>query len=83
MAGFSSSDTVVLGVGVVIAGLYLFKDAIFAPSKSKSVPVPTSKSQANGSGNPRDFVAKMKETVSCPVYSLMRSVDEHPFAYEM
>ncbi|KLO17258.1 riboflavin synthase domain-like protein [Schizopora paradoxa] len=62
MAGFSSSDTVVLGVGVILAGLYLFKDAIFAPSKSKSVPVPTSKSQANGSGNPRDFVAKMKET---------------------
>ena len=58
----SSSDVVILGLGIVLAGLYLFKDSIF-PSKSSSVPVVPSKAIANGSGNPRDFVAKMKEAV--------------------
>ncbi|KAF6757575.1 cytochrome P450 oxidoreductase [Ephemerocybe angulata] len=56
----SSSDVVVLGLGVVLAGLYLFKDQLFAASKPKLAPVAT-KSSANGSGNPRDFIAKMKD----------------------
>lgn len=71
MAGFSFSDIVVLGLGVGIAA-YLFKDSIFPASSAKSVPVPSSKSAVgNGSGNPRDFVAKMKESVRLqPFYPL-------------
>jgi len=56
----SSSDVLILSLGVALAALYLFRDKIFAASKSKVVPVTTSKA-ANGSGNPRDFIAKMKE----------------------
>lgn len=56
----SSSDVVVLGLGIVLAGLYLFKDQLFSSSKPKIAPV-ASKSAANGSGNPRDFIAKMKD----------------------
>lgn len=63
MAVSSSSDFVVLGVGVILAALYLFKDSIFPSSKSKFAPSTTSKVVSNGSGNPRDFVAKMKEGV--------------------
>jgi len=44
---------------VVLAAAYLFRDQLFSGSKQSSVPVPTK--VANGSGNPRDFVAKMKE----------------------
>lgn len=62
MAG--SSDVVVLGLGVVLAALYLFKDSIFTASKSKTVPVAPTKGVANGGGNPRDFIAKMKDSVS-------------------
>ncbi|KAJ7729704.1 putative cytochrome P450 oxidoreductase [Mycena maculata] len=57
--GTSSSDVVILGLGVVLAGLYLFRDQLFAPSKPKVAPAPTK--AANGSGNPRDFITKMKE----------------------
>ncbi|OSD07138.1 cytochrome P450 oxidoreductase [Trametes coccinea BRFM310] len=60
MAIASSSDVLVLALGVVLAAAYLFRDQLFAASKPKTVPVATSRA-ANGSGNPRDFVAKMKE----------------------
>ncbi|KAF4562582.1 NADPH-cytochrome P450 reductase [Pleurotus pulmonarius] len=60
MASSSSSDVLVLAVGVALAAIYLFRDQLFAQAKPKSVPVPTSKA-SNGSGNPRDFIAKMKE----------------------
>lgn len=60
MAG--STDIIVLALGVVLAAAYLFRDQLFSGSKQSSVPVPTK--AANGSGNPRDFVAKMKEGVS-------------------
>ncbi|KDQ25324.1 hypothetical protein PLEOSDRAFT_1057641 [Pleurotus ostreatus PC15] len=60
MASTSSSDVLVLAVGVALAAIYLFRDQLFAQAKPKSVPVPTSKA-SNGSGNPRDFIAKMKE----------------------
>ncbi|KAL0960826.1 hypothetical protein HGRIS_005845 [Hohenbuehelia grisea] len=60
MASTSSSDFFILGLGVLLAALYLFRDQLFAASKPKSIPLPTAKS-ANGSGNPRDFIAKMKE----------------------
>ncbi|EFI27187.1 cytochrome P450 oxidoreductase [Coprinopsis cinerea okayama7 len=56
----SSSDAVIVGLGVVLAALYLFRDQLFATSKPKVVPVATK--AANGSGNPRDFIAKMKES---------------------
>lgn len=61
----SSSDVVILAVGVILAALYLFRDQLFAASKPKAALVATSKI-ANGSGNPRDFIAKMKEAVSAP-----------------
>lgn len=59
----SSSDVLVLGLGVVLAALYIFRDQLFAASKPKVAPVTNNKT-ANGSGNPRDFIAKMKENVS-------------------
>jgi hypothetical protein len=45
---------------VVLAAAYLFRDSIFSPSTPKAVSVAPSK-LANGHGNPRDFIAKMKE----------------------
>ncbi|KAJ7688228.1 putative cytochrome P450 oxidoreductase [Mycena olivaceomarginata] len=60
MTSTSSSDVVVLGLGVVLAGLYLFREQLFSgASKPKVVALPTK--VANGSGNPRDFITKMKE----------------------
>ncbi|KAJ7134349.1 hypothetical protein C8R44DRAFT_828906 [Mycena epipterygia] len=59
MAAGSSSDVAILGVGVVLAALYLFREQLFTPSKPKVAP-PTTRA-ANGSGNPRDFITKMKE----------------------
>ncbi|KAJ7288576.1 putative cytochrome P450 oxidoreductase [Mycena rebaudengoi] len=59
MASSSSSDVIILGLGVALAALYLFRDQLFAAAKPKAVPLPTK--VANGSGNPRDFIAKMKE----------------------
>jgi NADPH-ferrihemoprotein reductase len=59
----SSSDFFVLSIGVALAALYLFRDQLFSASKAKAIPIVASK-QANGSGNPRDFIAKMKEAVS-------------------
>ncbi|KAF8895295.1 putative cytochrome P450 oxidoreductase [Infundibulicybe gibba] len=60
MASNSSSDVVILALGVALAALYLFRDSLFAASKPKAAPITQSKA-ANGSGNPRDFIAKMKE----------------------
>ncbi len=59
----SSSDVLVLTLGVILAALYLFRDQLFAASTPKSVPLSSSKANAGG-GNPRDFIAKMKEGVS-------------------
>ncbi|OCH91889.1 cytochrome P450 oxidoreductase [Obba rivulosa] len=61
MAVTPSSDVLVLALGVILAAVYLFKDQLFAASKPKAVPVTASKA-SNGGGNPRDFVAKMKES---------------------
>lgn len=60
MASSSSSDVIILGLGVVLAGVYLFRDTLFAAAKPKAAPAVSAK-VANGSGNPRDFIAKMKE----------------------
>ncbi|KAI9568389.1 hypothetical protein HD554DRAFT_2205066 [Boletus coccyginus] len=59
MAISSSSDVAILTVGVVLAGVYLFRDQIFS-SKEKVVPAAPTKT-SNGHSNPRDFVAKLKE----------------------
>lgn len=55
-----------LAVGVGAAALYLFRDQIFpsGPKKPKIAAPTSSKSSANGHGNPRDFIAKMKAGVS-------------------
>lgn len=58
----SSSDVVVLAVGIILAAVYLFREQIFT-GKPKSAPVPSAKGSASN-GNPRDFIAKMKEGVS-------------------
>ncbi|KAG1776177.1 hypothetical protein EV702DRAFT_971934 [Suillus placidus] len=60
MAVASSSDVAILALGVVLAAAYLFRDSIFSSSTPKAVPVAPSK-LANGHGNPRDFIAKMKQ----------------------
>lgn len=65
MATASSSEILILAVGIVVATVYLFRTSIFpAPAKA-----PTSlikELTANGSGNPRDFVEKMKTGVRPP-----------------
>lgn len=58
----SSSDIIVLTVGLVLAALYLFRDQLFSASKPKTTPITAPKGNVGG-GNPRDFVAKMKESV--------------------
>lgn len=63
----SSSDVLILSIGVALAALYLFRDQLFAASKPKVVPAAPSK-VTNGSGNPRDFIAKMKEGVSTSLF---------------
>lgn len=64
MASTSSSDVLILALGVALAAVYLFRDTLFAASKPK-VALTTSKSNDTSGGNPRDFVAKMKAGVSC------------------
>ncbi|TFK70367.1 putative cytochrome P450 oxidoreductase [Pluteus cervinus] len=56
----SSSDVLILALGVILAGLYLFRDQLFAASKPTQVP--TGPKPTNGHGNPRDFIAKMKDS---------------------
>ncbi|KAG5648378.1 hypothetical protein DXG03_004952 [Asterophora parasitica] len=60
MTATSSSDVLILALGVGLAAAYLFRDQLFSASKPKTAPVVAAKGQ-NGSGNPRDFIAKMKE----------------------
>ena len=62
MSSTSSSDIFILALGVGLAAAYLFRDQLFA-AKPKAAPAATNKGM-NGSGNPRDFIAKMKETVN-------------------
>jgi len=62
MALSTSPDALVLFLGIVLAGLYLFRDQVFSSSsKPKTTTLPVK--EANGHGNPRDFVAKMKAGV--------------------
>jgi NADPH-ferrihemoprotein reductase len=64
MAQSSSSDVIILALGVALAALYLFRDQIFSASKPSTVPTTASKVSNGDEGNPRDFVAKMKAGVS-------------------
>ena len=76
MPTVSTSDVAILGLGVILAGTYLFRDQIFA-SKQKLVPVAPAKT-SNGHGNPRDFIAKMKEGVwSFDFFCLSQSTYSH------
>ncbi|KXN88141.1 NADPH--cytochrome P450 reductase [Leucoagaricus sp. SymC.cos] len=62
MSSTSTSDIVILALGVGLAAAYLFRDQLFAVSKPKAAPISSSSNKiANGGGNPRDFIAKMKE----------------------
>ena len=58
-----STEAIVVGVGVAAAATYLFRDQIFSKPKSSNVPTSPSK-LGDGSGDPRDFVAKMINGVS-------------------
>jgi len=58
-----STEAIVVGVGVAAAATYLFRDQIFQKSKTSNVPTIPSK-LGDGSGDPRDFVAKMINGVS-------------------
>lgn len=62
MSVSSSSDVVILALGVVLAAVYLFRDQIFVPTKSNAIPSAATK--VLDSGDTRDFVAKMKAGVS-------------------
>jgi hypothetical protein len=64
MSSTSTSDIVILALGVTLAAAYLFRDQIFS-SKPKAAPVAggAHNKLANGGGNPRDFIAKMKQGV--------------------
>lgn len=73
MSTTSTSDIIILALGVGLAAAYLFRDQLSAAFKPKVAPVVVSKGQ-NGSGNPRDFIAKMKEGVSCLFVIAFQSV---------
>jgi hypothetical protein len=62
MALSLSSDVLVLVLVFVLAAFYLFRDQLFSSSSKPKTTTPTVK-EANGHGNPRDFVAKMKAGV--------------------
>lgn len=63
MASTSSSDVIILALGVALAALYLFRDSLFAASKPKVTTTSSRTLENADGGNPRDFVAKMKAGV--------------------
>ena len=70
----SYSDVLILTLGVVLAALYLFRDQLFAATKPKATVITNSKS-TNGSANPRDFIAKMKDGVR--IKSFRQTMSDH------
>jgi NADPH-ferrihemoprotein reductase len=54
---------VILALGISLAAAYLFRDQLFAVSKPRAARISSNNNNkiANGGGNPRDFVAKMRE----------------------
>jgi NADPH-ferrihemoprotein reductase len=65
MAISSSSDVVILALGVVLAAFYLFRDQIFSSSKLNVAPSGAATKVLDG-GDSRDFVAMMRAGVSQP-----------------
>lgn len=61
--GSPSSDVIVLAIGIVVAAVYLFRGSLFSSSEPKKAPTVIGKVAQNGTGDPRDFVAKMKAAV--------------------
>lgn len=61
--GSPSSDVIVLAIGIVVAAVYLFRGTLFSSSEPKKAPTVVGKVAQNGTGDPRDFVAKMKAAV--------------------
>lgn len=60
MAIGSTSDVAILGAGVVIAGVYLFREQIFSSKPKEAAPIAKF---TDGDENPRDFIQKMKDGV--------------------
>lgn len=70
MAATSSSDVFILAVGIVVAALYLFRNSIFTAGPKPAAVIPPKDQSSHGTGDPRDFVAKMKAGVSNQCYPL-------------
>jgi hypothetical protein len=68
----SSSDILILALGVILAALYLFRDQLFAASKPSTTVITNSK-PTNGSANPRDFITKMKDGVRIKTFVELKS----------
>ncbi|EJU03228.1 cytochrome P450 oxidoreductase, partial [Dacryopinax primogenitus] len=69
MASLSTSDLVLVTLGLAIAAIWFLRDQLpFLKSSSSSKPIPNGKSPnggakgATGGANPRDFIAKMLDT---------------------
>ena len=61
-----SNDVVIVGVAAALVGVYFLRDKLFA-SKPSTLAVPTK--SVEGGGDPRDFIAKMKEGVCALILS--------------
>jgi len=59
MSSTSTSDIIVLALGVTLAAAYLFRDKLFS-SQSKAAPTISHPNKTNGGANPRDFISQMK-----------------------
>jgi NADPH-ferrihemoprotein reductase len=61
-----SSEYLMLTLGAVAAGVYVFRDSLFGTAPKSSPAVNNVKTVLPGGGDPRDFVARMKASV-CPI----------------
>jgi hypothetical protein len=70
-----SSEYLVLTLGAVAAGVYVFRDSLFGTGPKSSPALNNAKTVTTlpGGGDPRDFVARMKASV-CPIRSSHLSV---------
>jgi len=59
-----ASEYIVLAVGAVAAGAFVFRDTIFGGSPKAPPIALNAKAAILGGGDPRDFVARMKAGVS-------------------
>lgn len=59
-----ASEYIVLAIGAVAAGAFVFRDAIFGGSPKAPPMAINSKAAVLGGGDPRDFVARMTAGVS-------------------